>query len=304
MGSGIGRRLFLLGCAAVLAGCTLQPQQQDEQRRPGAGEDGCVPLAVKIDNVAPARPHTGLDRADVIHVEQVESGLSRLLAMYTTGRLPDSVGPVRSARETDLDLLGQYGRPVLAYSGAQSKLQPLIDAAPLEPRTPGDDPDAFVRSADRAAPHNLFLRPDRLDPHPSACDPASFGFRVGPRPPGGEETIRYSVRYPAASFDFVWSAERGHWRVELDGKPSKLTPATVIVQYTDIRDSRFKDRWGSVSPLTETTGSGRVLLLRNGRAYDGEWSRTAANRPTDYRTSDGQHLDIAKGQVWVVYAQG
>ncbi|MFM9371293.1 DUF3048 domain-containing protein [Streptomyces sp. Da 82-17] len=303
MGSGRVGRALLLACAALLAGCTLQPQEQDDRRPPGAGEDGCTPLAVKIDNVAPARPHTGLDRADVIHVEQVESGLSRLLAVYATGDLPESVGPVRSARETDLDLLGQYGRPLLAYSGAQSKLQPLIDAAPLEPRTPGDDPDAFRRSADRAAPHNLFLRPDRLDPRPTACDPASFGFRVGPRPQGGEDTSRHTVRYPAARFGFVWSAERDHWRVELDGKPSALTPATVVVQYTEVRDSRFQDRWGNVSPFTETVGSGAALLLRNGRAYEAEWSRTAADRPTEYRTPDGQRMNVARGQVWVVYAE-
>lgn len=303
MRSGMERRTFMVGSAALLAGCTLEPRQQDDGRAPGAGEKGCVPLAVKIDNVGPARPHTGLDRADIIHVEQVESGLSRLLAVYATGRLPPSVGPVRSARETDLDLLAQYGRPVLAYSGAQSKLRPLIAAAPLDARTPTEAPDAFVRSSDRAAPHNLFLRPDRLDPHPSACDPASFGFRVGPRPPGGEPTSRYPVRYPAARFDFVWSAEREHWRVHFDSQASALTPSTVLVQYTEIRDSRFQDRWGNVSPYTETTGSGRVLLLRNGRAYEGEWNRTTKDRPTEYRTAEGRRLYCAKGQVWVVYAK-
>lgn len=302
MRTGIERRTFLLGSAALLAGCTLEPRQQDGGQPPGAGDEGCVPLAVKIDNVGPARPHTGLDRADIIHVEQVESGLSRLLAVYATGRLPESVGPVRSARETDLDLLGQYGRPVLAYSGAQSRLQPLIAAAPLTARTPGDAPDAYYRSRDRAAPHNLFLRPARLDPRPAACDLASFGFRFGPRPPDGEPTPRHTVRYPAARFDFVWSEEREHWRVELDGEASELTPATVLVQYTEIRDSRFGDRWGNVSPYTETTGSGRVLLLRNGRTYEGEWSRTAKDRPTEYRTPTDR-LYCAKGQVWVVYAK-
>ncbi|NBE52433.1 DUF3048 domain-containing protein [Streptomyces boluensis] len=303
MGSGIERRAFLVASAGLLAGCTLEARRPDGARLPGAGEQGCVPLAVKIDNVGPARPHTGLDRADFIHVEQVESGLSRLLAVYATGRLPESVGPVRSARETDLELLGQYGRPVLAYSGAQSKLRPLIAAAPLDARTPGEAPDAFFRAPDRPAPHNLYLRPARLDPRPAACDPASFGFRVGPRPTDGRPTSRYTVRYPAARFDFVWSAEREHWTVELDGAASALTPSTVLVQYTRIRDSRFGDRWGNVSPYTETTGSGKLLLLRNGRAYDGEWSRTAKDRPAEYRTADGSRLYCAKGQVWVVYAK-
>ncbi|MFC7303518.1 DUF3048 domain-containing protein [Streptomyces monticola] len=297
------RRAFLLGSAAVLSGCTIESRGPGDGRPPGAGQEGCVPLAVKIDNVGPARPHTGLDAADVIHVEQVESGLSRLLAVYASGELPPAVGPVRSARETDLDLLGQYGHPLLAFSGAQGKLQPLIDAAQLEARPPGKAPGAYYRAPDRSAPHNLYLRPARLTPRPAACDLASFGLRFGPRPPNGKATPRHTVRYPSARFTFTW-AERGeHWQVAMDGRATALRPATVIVQYTRIRGSRFRDRWGNVSPFTETVGEGRALLLRNGNAYEGQWRRAGADRATEYHTTDGRRLYCAKGQIWVVYAR-
>ena len=97
----------------------------------------------------------------MVYVEQVEGGLSRLMAVYAT-RLPESVGPVRSARESDLELLRQFDEPLLAFSGAQSKLLPLIDEAPLTPVDPTSEADAFDRDPGRAAPHNLFLRPDRV----------------------------------------------------------------------------------------------------------------------------------------------
>lgn len=86
-------------------------------------------LAVKIDNVAAARPPTGLEKADIVYVEQVEAGLSRILAAYSSD-VPSVIGPVRSARETDLELLRQFDEPTLAYSGAQSALRPSIEAAP------------------------------------------------------------------------------------------------------------------------------------------------------------------------------
>ncbi|WP_230194108.1 DUF3048 domain-containing protein, partial [Streptomyces coriariae] len=54
-------------------------------------------LAVKIDNAPGARPQTGLDSADIVYVEQVEGGLSRMMAVYAT-KVPKAVGPVRSAR--------------------------------------------------------------------------------------------------------------------------------------------------------------------------------------------------------------
>ncbi|MFB9839019.1 DUF3048 domain-containing protein, partial [Actinoallomurus acaciae] len=79
-----------------------------------AGADGPV-LAVKIDNTRSAKPQLGLRSADIVYVEQVEGGLSRIMAIFSS-KLPSSVGPVRSARISDLHLLPQFGRPAFAYS--------------------------------------------------------------------------------------------------------------------------------------------------------------------------------------------
>ncbi|HEV2258684.1 MAG TPA: DUF3048 domain-containing protein [Streptosporangiaceae bacterium] len=85
-------------------------------------------LAVKIDNLAPARPQTGLTKADIVYVLPVEGGLSRILAVFSS-HFPPVIGPVRSAREDDLELLAQFGRPAFAYSGAQPKLLHVVEKA-------------------------------------------------------------------------------------------------------------------------------------------------------------------------------
>ncbi|WP_235968569.1 DUF3048 domain-containing protein [Streptomyces mesophilus] len=312
------RRLFLtLPAAATLASCTVSDRGggPDDREPPTSAPESSAPpeprprtvrrptvLAVKIDNVRPARPHTGLREAAVIHVERVEAGLTRLLAVYTGGRLPQAVGPVRSARETDLELLRQYGKPVLAFSGAQGKLLPLLDKAELYPRSPAEAPGAYYRSSSRPIPHNLYLRPSRLDPAPDKeAQPTDLGLRFGAAPPGGRATGEHSVRYPAARYAFTWSAARDRWRVSMDGTRSNLTPSTVVVQYGVIRDSRFRDRWGNVSPYTETVGRGDALVLRGGRAYEGRWSRESAEEATVYTDADGEPLLFADGQVWVVH---
>src|SRR3954466_7292312 len=132
---------------------------------PSEEADGPSVLAVKIDNVPAARPQTGIDSADVVYAEQVEGGLSRLMAVYAS-TLPKAVGPVRSARESDLELLRQFHRPTLAFSGAQHKLLPLINSAPLQAEPPAKASGAYFRGTGRPAPHNLFLRPARLMPSP------------------------------------------------------------------------------------------------------------------------------------------
>ncbi|MEU2184909.1 DUF3048 N-terminal domain-containing protein, partial [Streptomyces thermolilacinus] len=111
------------------------------------GRTGPV-LAVKIDNVRAARPHTGLGAADLVYVEQVEAGLTRFLAVYASQQ-PPRVGPVRSARESDVELLRQFGRPALAYSGVRSALKGFVQDAPLYALPPERAPAAYVRDPGR-----------------------------------------------------------------------------------------------------------------------------------------------------------
>ncbi|NEC85890.1 DUF3048 domain-containing protein [Streptomyces sp. SID12501] len=307
--------------ASLMAGCTTDDRPSDDGRgqtrsrsqEPGQRESpdpksvGPV-LAVKIDNVRAARPQTGLDAADIVYAEQVEGGLSRLMAVYAT-RLPETVGPVRSARESDLELLRQFDEPTLAFSGAQRKLLPLIDRAPLTAESPESAASgAYYRGTDKAAPHNLYLRPRRLIGAAPGAEALTTGFRYGAAPEGGTPAKSRTVRFPSARFTFTWSADRHGWLVSMDGTPTvatdgaRIAAATVVVQYVKVRESRFHDVLGNNSPYTPSVGSGRAQVLRDGRAFDVDWRRGSATEGTDFTTADGTPVNFAKGQVWVVFA--
>lgn len=284
-------------------------QGQDPDQPPApSGLAGPSVLAVKIDNVRAARPHTGTDSADIVYAEQVEGGLSRLMAVYAT-RLPKVIGPVRSARESDLELLRQFDHPTLAFSGAQGKLMPLINKAPLDPQTPGTTSGAYYRGTGKPAPHNLYLRPDRLVPSAPGADALTTGFTYGTAPAGGTRDTSETVRYPAATFRFTWSSSRERYLVTMDGTPTlttagkRLAPATVVVQYVKIRKSDFYDFLGNNTPYTETVGSGKAKVLRGGKAYDVDWKREKATDGTTFTTNGGDPVNFAKGQVWVVYVK-
>jgi Protein of unknown function (DUF3048) N-terminal domain/Protein of unknown function (DUF3048) C-terminal domain len=306
----------LLAATAALSlvtGCTSGTEDDGRGRErsgnPQPSQRGGGPvLAVKIDNAPAARPQTGLGAADVVYAEQVEGGLSRLMAVYAT-RFPEAVGPVRSARESDLELLRQFTRPTLAFSGAQRKLLPLIDGAPLDPEPPGRAASgAYYRGTDRAAPHNLYLRPDRLMPSAPGAAALTTGFRRGAAPAGGTPETSRTVRHPAARFTFTWSADRDRWLVSMDGTPAvttdggRLAPATVVVQYVTVRASAYHDTLGNNTPYTETVGSGRAEVLRGGRSYDVRWERERAGDGTEFTGADGAPVNFADGQVWVVFA--
>ncbi|MFI6034568.1 DUF3048 domain-containing protein [Streptomyces sp. NPDC051315] len=303
--------------ACLAAGCAPAGGPADDGRatdRGPARSSGVTPsttrpvLAVKIDNAPAARPHTGLNAADVVYVEEVEGGLSRLMAVYAT-KLPKAVGPVRSARESDLELLRQFDRPMLAFSGAQGKLLPLIDRAPLETVTPGEAQGAYYRGWDRPAPHNLYLRPGRLLPSAPGAAALTTGFHYGAAPASGTAQASLTVRYPAVRFTFTWSGERQRWLVSTDGRATVTTdagpvaPATVVVQYVRVRPSAFRDFLGNNTPYTETVGSGRAQVLRDGRAHDVTWKRAGAADGTEFTTRDGRRVAFAEGQVWVVFVK-
>lgn len=301
---------------SLMTGCTSGGGAADDSRSPsqspsdsGTGVPNAGPvLAVKIDNAPDARPQTGLDAADVVYAEQVEGGLSRLMAVFAS-TLPDSVGPVRSARESDLELLGQFHEPTLAFSGAQHKLLPLIDDAPLDPEPAGKVPDAWYRGTGKAAPHNLYLRPRRLMDSAPGDAALTTGFRFGAAPKGGTPEASRTVRFPSARFTFTWSADRRRWLVAMDGTPTVTTdgtsvaPATVVIQYVKVRASRYHDFLGNNTPFTESVGSGTARVLRDGRAFDANWTRPEAADGTRFTSPDGTPMNFAPGQVWVVLAK-
>jgi len=263
-------------------------------------------VAVKIDNIKQARPPTGLKSADIIYSLPVEGGLSRLMAVFSS-RYPPVIGPVRSAREDDLELLRQFGKPGFAYSGATPHLLPFIHRAQVVDLYAGTA-SGYFRDPRRVAPHNLYARSAALLAQAGGASKASdIGFRFGPLPAGGRAAPSFSVSYPAASFTFRWSAPADRWLVWMDGAPALATEggqlggATVIIQYTVIKTSRFLE-YGSRPPYVVSVGSGSAVVLRNGQAFDVRWSRPSADGGTTYTLPSGQPMMFAPGQVWVILA--
>jgi len=295
--------------APVLSGCSspAKPADSPPLLSPFTGEPvkalGRV-LAVKIDNIKDARPPTGLTRADIVYLLPVEGGLSRILAVFSS-QLPSVIGPVRSAREDDLELVRQFGRPAFAYSGAQPELVSVVHRARIVDLYAGIV-GGYFRDQRRVAPHNLYAHTQQLLAEaPGASKAHDVGFRFGPAPSGGRTQSSFSVSYPAASFTFRWSARVGRWLVWMDGSAAdateggQLSAPTVVIQHTKVRTSRFLEA-GSRPPYAESTGTGTGVVLRDGMAYDIRWSRQNPDGGTTFTTLSGQPMTFAPGPVWIV----
>ncbi|MGI8334655.1 DUF3048 domain-containing protein [Actinomadura scrupuli] len=263
-------------------------------------------LAVKIDNTRPAHPQQGLRSADIVYVEQVEGGETRIMAVFSS-KIPPRLGPVRSARISDLHILRQFGKPAFAFSGVQSKMKPYIRRAPLYDISQDNGGGSYFRVGGRSAPYNLFTSPKALlKQAPKATGPRDIGFRFGAAPAGGRPMKSFTAKWPAETMKFTWSAKEKRWLSAHGGvrntavEGGVLGGQTVVIQYAKTERSRFHDFLGSYTPLIHTTGTGKALVLRDGKAYDTTWSRPSESRGTTFTTKDGAPMTFAPGQVWVV----
>ena len=267
-------------------------------------------LVVKLDNTRNAQPHAGLHAADIVYIEEVEYGITRLAAVFAT-TVPERIGPVRSARITDLDLLEQYGSPAFSFSGVQRKMWPLIASSPLIDISPNKAASAYQRDFSRRAPYNYFLDgPRGLEAAPDASLERDIGFTFDSTPPtGGSVGLSARVEWPAASAEFRYDQASRLYRVQLNGIPAEAEEhsdgqraATVVIQYVEQNPSQFFDKGGGNTPHAETIGEGKAVVLRDGLRYKARWSRPDAQSGTVFITEEGEQLTFKPGQQWVVLA--
>lgn len=272
-------------------------------------------LVVKIDNAPKARPQAGLNQADVVIEEKVEDGVVRLFTIFHSND-SDPVGPVRSARTTDITLAASLNRPLFAYSGTNATFQRLVSAASLVDLGPNAFGAAYFRQPGRPAPYNLFSRTSTLYTRaagPSTAPPALFRFRpAGQEPPGGSPSGGVRVEYVGENIttvvDYEWDASAGTWPRSQAGTPHvdaagvRVAPKNLIVQLVQYKNTGEIDRSGAVVPEAELIGSGDAWIFTGGRVVQGTWSKPTAEAVTAYTGPSGEPVALTPGQTWVELA--
>jgi Protein of unknown function (DUF3048) N-terminal domain/Protein of unknown function (DUF3048) C-terminal domain len=271
-------------------------------------------VVIKIDNVAQARPQTGLDYADVVYDAEVEGGLSRLAAVFQSA-YPASVGPVRSGRLTDEGVADDLNHPVLAFSGTNGIFLPQLQAQPVTLITDTNHPEQFVRVGTNV-PHNLFsnvadlaaLSASHTAPKPLfTYVPAGQSFTgAGVAPAAG-----VSFAFPAAAVQWAWDGATGKWLRTQDGGPDVLTDGhqisatNVVIYFVPYITSGLATGEGvAPAPIPEgiLTGTGNVWVFSSGHIVKGTWHRPDLTTPATYTDSTGQAIALTPGNTWVELA--
>ncbi len=269
-------------------------------------------LAVKMDNHRDARPHAGINQADVIYEEIVEAEITRFFAIFqSTGAAP--FGPIRSARTTDVNLLNQLNRPLFVWSGGNANVVRAIGRANAESRAYGQAPGFYrdqARHRRTAIEHTLLntstaniwatARPGEGPP------PPLFSYRAFGAPS--------AVGTPATSVDVNMRSVPVHWQWDpskqlyirneygaphVDASGAPVSTNNVVFQFVPYSQSPADAR----SPEAETVGRGNALIFTGGKVILGHWTRPQPSKPAVFTDPNGKVVLLAPGRTWVELPQ-
>ena len=281
---------------------------------------------VKIDNHKGARPQFGLNEADVVYEQVVEFGLTRLAAVFHSIDV-EMVGPVRSIRTSDYDLLSNLGVPLFANSGGSQEVLAGLSAVDVINVGSHVAFSAYWRQPGRNAPHNLMtstklLRETaaavRANSSATGSPPQLFAYRSQPRSESGagnasgnaSGNATASSPTPASGVDidfggtkvnYRWAQDaQAWWRTQndvlhLDTQGRVVAPQNVIVQFIIYSRSETDPRF----PQAELLGQGDAWVFTNGGLVQGRWERDEATQVTEFVDLAGNRIELTPGRTWV-----
>ncbi|MDI3299270.1 MAG: DUF3048 domain-containing protein [Bacillota bacterium] len=275
-----------------------------------AGEPALGGLfAVTVDNQAGARPQSGLDQADMVWEVPAEGYITRFEAFFES-RSPERIGPVRSARPYFAAIAAAYGAVLVHAGGSQAGFAAIqaLGVAQIDGLFPPGD-RYFSRDPSRRAPHNLYTSAQELLQAAARLDlqPGSLGLSSGPAPAGGKPVSELDLHYLTSGIDrnvIAWRYRNGAWERWLNGQPfrtregAQVRAGDLVVLVTDIRLLPGKEGYLDV----RLTGSGDAWFLRDGRLWQGRWSKPSAAAPFSFEIRAGdrwQAFPWAPGAIWV-----
>ena len=266
--------------------------------------------AVVIENLNPdARPQSGLSQAGVVYEANAEGGITRFLAFFLDQR-PPSLGPVRSLRTYFVDWGLEFNAPV-AHAGGNADALDLVKPLGMKDMNAlSFASDAFFRTKDRSAPHNLYTTMDKLDALEKRLGysvPSSFP--PSPRKPDAPAAhaanphvhINFSSSGYAVDYNYV-PASNDYAR-NMAGVPhidrntgKQIHVKNIVVEM--MPTSYGFTRIGESTVIMKTVGSGKGFLCQDGACVSITWQKDSHTARTKLLNASGTDLPLDAGNTW------
>jgi hypothetical protein len=264
-------------------------------------------LVVKIDNHPAARPQAGLNNADIVFEEIVEGSLTRFAAVFQS-QDADPVGPIRSGRSQDVDMLGPFNGPAFAWSGGNGGVRNLIRNSDFINLDAGFTPGYYRRSGRGGAPHNLYSSTQALwanvPPEEMVAPPTILPYLRPEETFSGEPATVIDVPMAGVRVRWEWDPEAGVYRRFQNGSSHETEGAgqveaeNIVVMGVDYNASAVDRR----SPEAQTLGSGPVYVFADGMLKTGVWIHLDRLDQYGLIAPDDSVVGLPPGRTWIELA--
>lgn len=259
-------------------------------------------LTIKIENTPDAMPQWGITKADDVYEEIVNGGITRLAAVFNSSA-PTQIGPVRSVRPTDTQIVYPLGG-IFAYSGGAQYALNSIQTAPVKLINESNAGTAMFRDTERQAPHNLYAVGESLFAVGGTPTPPKplFTYRSASKKVSGTRVTSFVVGFPSNfSVTWDWNSSTKSWdrsifgNADITGTGERESPKNVIVMFVN-----YVNGIGTMSSYADLQGSGTAQIFTAGKEIQATWSRgPSMSDPVIYKTLAGKVVALTPGQTWV-----
>ena len=255
------------------------------------------PALIQIPNDGEAVDQNGLQAADIVFEYLAEGGITRLTGVFQ--RVPDLIGPMRSARFVSLKL-GRHYKGLLFQSGESqaTRARAASDPTPQFFDTIGYQ----YRTNARYAPDNLMINGDRVQAAEGLYGIAPYSIpKARPALAAGTAVGSFNVdeHYSTYTFDAVtgtYTKNEAQHPYSDASLRQPLRMEMVIVLHT--REYYMViDGHGLHDYDLDTNG--RVEVYYKGQQYGGTWASNDSHGPLVFALDNGQPVTLPPGLVWI-----
>jgi len=264
-------------------------------------------VAVKVDNSPEAGPPIGIQDAELIIEAPVEGGITRLTAMFFENE-PTVIGPIRSVRPVDADLLSPW-RPFLVTTGGQDFVYREILAAGVSILDEGTD--GLFQQIERRQPYHLVATIPLVAIEAGEGAPPVAALPFGDGEFSGTEASSVAIPFSGlADVEWQYDSGSGQYTRIVNGEPFQIFPEydaeltgfgtdTVIVLKAAQRSAGYTDSAGTDVPTFDVIGFGEFMVFHEGQVVTGQWLRAAQSDGWVFLDETGAQLTLPVGSVWM-----
>lgn len=257
-------------------------------------------VVAKIGNYD-SHPQYGMNQADIVFEEIINDNVSRFAAVYQS-QGADLVGPIRSGRLQDVDLLSSLNAPILAWSGGNGTVTNEINGSSLINMSPNYCGSACFRVNFDKAPYNLFFNINaawQQAPGTPGSPPPQFQYRDAATAVAGTPSAGVLVNMDSYRTEWTWNATTGLYERQQNGRPDTDDDGVVATTNNVVVLDMIYNKGISNSPDAQSVGSGEAWVFTGGNMVHGTWTKANRLVPFTLIADDGTPILLTPGRTFV-----